>query len=45
MNCKAIAALTGTPIVDKTGYGLMQWLRLCVPFPVTAANFWVMQIQ
>lgn len=38
---RQLVALTGTPIVDKSGYGLMQWLRLCVPFPVTAANFWV----
>lgn len=38
---KQLVALTGTPIVDKSGYGLMQWLRLCVPFPVSASNFWV----
>lgn len=38
---RQLVALTGTPIVDKSGYGLMQWLRLCVPFPVTAGNFWV----
>jgi len=38
---KQLVALTGTPIVDKTGYGLMEWLRLCVPFPVRASNFWV----
>ena len=38
---KQLIALTGTPIVDKSGYGLMQWLRLCVPFPVRASNFWV----
>jgi hypothetical protein len=38
---KQLVALTGTPIVDKSGYGLMEWLRLCVPFPVTASNFWV----
>jgi hypothetical protein len=37
---KQLVALTGTPIVDKSGYGLMEWLRLCVPFPVTASNFW-----
>lgn len=38
---KQLVALTGTPIVDSKGYGLMQWLRLCVEFPVTNANFWV----
>jgi superfamily II DNA or RNA helicase len=38
---KQLVALTGTPIVDKSGYGLIQWLRLCVPFPVRASNFWV----
>lgn len=38
---KQLIALTGTPIVDKSGYGLMQWLRLCVTFPVRASNFWV----
>ena len=37
---KQLVALTGTPIVDKSGYGLMEWLRLCVPFPVTTTNFW-----
>ena len=38
---KQLVALTGTPIVDKSGYGLIQWLRLCVPFPVSATNLWV----
>jgi len=38
---KQLVALTGTPIVDRSGYGLMEWLRLCVPFPVTTSNFWV----
>ena len=38
---KQLVALTGTPIVDKSGYGLMQWLRLCVPFPVSPTNLWV----
>lgn len=38
---KQLIALTGTPIVDKSGYGLMQWLRLCVPFPVSSTNLWV----
>lgn len=37
---KQMIALTGTPIVDSKGYGLMQWLRLCVLFPVTNSNFW-----
>lgn len=34
-------ALTGTPIVDSKGFGLMEWLRMCVPFPLTLKNFWV----
>jgi len=38
---RQLIALTGTPIVDKSGYGLMKWLELCVPFPVSASNFWV----
>ena len=38
---RQLVALTGTPIVDKSGYGLMKWLELCVPFPVSASNFWV----
>jgi hypothetical protein len=38
---KQMVVLTGTPIVDKSGYGLMQWLRLCVPFPTSASIFWV----
>ena len=38
---KQPVALTGTPIVDKSGYGLMEWLRLCVPYSVTPVNFWV----
>jgi hypothetical protein len=38
---KQLIALTGTPIVDRSGYGLMEWLRLCVPFPVATSNFWV----
>lgn len=38
---KQLVALTGTPIVDKKGYGLLQWLQLCMPFPLTASNFWV----
>jgi hypothetical protein len=37
---KQIVLLTGTPIVNKTAYGLMEWLRLCVPFPVSPSNFW-----
>lgn len=38
---KQLVALTGTPIVDKSGYGLIQWLKLCVPYPISAKNFWV----
>lgn len=38
---KQLVALTGTPIVDKKAYGLMEWLRLCMPFPVSNTNFWV----
>lgn len=38
---KQMIALTGTPIVDKTGYGLMEWLRLCMPFPITDSNLYV----
>jgi len=38
---KQLVALTGTPIVDKKGYGLLKWLQLCMPFPLTASNFWV----
>jgi hypothetical protein len=37
---KQILLLTGTPIVNKTAYGLMEWLRLCVPFPISQSNFW-----
>lgn len=37
---KQVLLLTGTPIVNKTAYGLMEWLRLCVPFPISQSNFW-----
>lgn len=38
---RATVALTGTPIVDNKGYGLMEWIRCCVPFPVSLKNFWM----
>lgn len=38
---KQLVALTGTPIVTKEAHGLREWLKLCVPFPVSGTNFWV----
>jgi transcriptional antiterminator Rof (Rho-off) len=39
--CKEFIVFTGTPIIDKSTFKLVQWLKQMIPFEVNDKNFWV----